>query len=167
MTNDREQLEYLTAAEAAVLEAFLETLIPSGEDGLGAREARVGRFIDRALAGALSDEAPFYREGLQAVEAYARRTYSAGLTGLDVDGRTAVLTALESGAADGFGGGSAGFFQGLRDLALQGMFGDPRYGGNADHVGWRLIGYPGVRMNVSAEEQAIGPIAGGADLGQH
>jgi gluconate 2-dehydrogenase gamma chain len=158
MTNDREQLEYLTAAEAAVLEAFLETLIPSGADGLGAREARVSRFIDRALAGALSDAAAFYRDGLQATDAYARRTCSAGLADLDEGGRTAVLTALESGAADGFGGGSSGFFQGLRDLALQGMFGDPRHGGNADHVGWRLIGYSGVRMEVSAEEQAIGPI---------
>jgi hypothetical protein len=158
VTNDPESLEYLTTAEAAVLEAFLETLIPSGPDGLGAHEARVGRFIDRALAGALGDEAAFYREGLQVTDAYARRAYSAGLAGLDVAGRTAVLTALESGAADGFGGGSAGFFRRLRDLALQGMFGDPRHGGNADQVGWRLIGYPGVRMEVSAEEQAIGPI---------
>jgi hypothetical protein len=158
MTNDPEPLEYLTTSEAAVLEAFLETLIPSGQDGLGAREARVGRFIDRALAGALSDEAAFYREGLQAADAYARRIHSAGLADLDVDGRTAVLTALESGAADGFGGGSARFFAGLHDLALQGMFGDPRHGGNADQVGWRLIGYPGVRMEVSAEEQAMGPI---------
>ena len=28
---------------------------------------------------------------------------------------------------------------------MQGTFGDPYYGGNANFVGWDLIGYPGVR----------------------
>jgi len=33
------------------------------------------------------------------------------------------------------------------------MFGDPYYGGNANYVGWDLIGYPGVRTSVSAADQ--------------
>jgi hypothetical protein len=33
------------------------------------------------------------------------------------------------------------------------MFGDPYYGGNANFVGWDLIGYPGVRTMVTAADQ--------------
>ena len=33
----------------------------------------------------------------------------------------------------------------VRTHTLQGTFGDPYYGGNANFVGWDLIGYPGVR----------------------
>ena len=36
---------------------------------------------------------------------------------------------------------------------LQGTFGDPYYGGNANFVGWDLIGYPGVRTMVTAADQ--------------
>jgi hypothetical protein len=39
---------------------------------------------------------------------------------------------------------------------LQGMFGDPVYGGNKQFAGWDLIGYPGVRMPVPANFQKIG-----------
>jgi hypothetical protein len=43
----------------------------------------------------------------------------------------------------------------VRNHTLQGMFSDPYYGGNANFIGWDLIGYPGIRMVVSAEEQSI------------
>ena len=33
------------------------------------------------------------------------------------------------------------------------MFGDPYYGGNANFVGWDLIGYPGVRTMVQPADQ--------------
>jgi hypothetical protein len=39
---------------------------------------------------------------------------------------------------------------------LQGTFGDPFYGGNRNFAGWDLIGYPGVRLAVTAEEQNLG-----------
>src|SRR5438874_2420873 len=35
----------------------------------------------------------------------------------------------------------------------QGTFGDPYYGGNANFVGWDLVGYPGVRTMVTSEDQ--------------
>jgi hypothetical protein len=34
------------------------------------------------------------------------------------------------------------------------MFGDPYYGGNQDYVGWQLIGYPGLRLAMSPQDQA-------------
>jgi hypothetical protein len=66
------------------------------------------------------------------------------------------LIDVETGAATGFTGSSAVFFAMVRSHTLQGTFGDPYYGGNANFVGWDLIGYPGVRTNVSADDQRLG-----------
>ena len=63
---------------------------------------------------------------------------------------------VESGSATGFTGSSAAFFNMVRTHTLQGTFGDPYYGGNANFVGWDLIGYPGLRLNVTTEDQRLG-----------
>ena len=63
---------------------------------------------------------------------------------------------VEAGVATGFPGNPAVFFNLVRSHTLQGTFGDPSYGGNANFVGWDLIGYPGVRTSVSADEQRLG-----------
>ena len=38
---------------------------------------------------------------------------------------------------------------------LEGAFGDPRHGGNRELAGWELLGFPGLRLEVTAEEQAL------------
>ena len=43
----------------------------------------------------------------------------------------------------------------LLEHTRQGMFGDPIYGGNKDFAGWDLIGYPGIKLVWTEEEQAI------------
>ena len=48
------------------------------------------------------------------------------------------------------------FFALVRAHTIQGTFCDPAYGGNANFVGWDLIGYPGVRLNVTAADQRMG-----------
>jgi gluconate 2-dehydrogenase gamma chain len=65
--------------------------------------------------------------------------------------RDAVLTAVESGK---MANGPA-FFNRLRRLAMEGMFSDPRWGGNANFAGWDLIRYPGPRLVVAAEDQKL------------
>ena len=35
----------------------------------------------------------------------------------------------------------------LQGHTIEGMFCDPLHGGNADMVGWQLVGFPGPRMN--------------------
>jgi hypothetical protein len=67
-----------------------------------------------------------------------------------------VLTEVEAGTATGFAGGAATFFALVRGHTLQGTFSDPYYGGNANFVGWDLIGYPGVRTIVTPDEQRLG-----------
>ena len=39
------------------------------------------------------------------------------------------------------------FFTLLRRNTIEGMFCDPQHGGNADMVGWQMIGFPGPRMS--------------------
>jgi hypothetical protein len=38
---------------------------------------------------------------------------------------------------------------------IQGVFGDPFYGGNANFIGWEMLGYPGTRVAVSASMQRM------------
>ncbi|HVY35451.1 MAG TPA: gluconate 2-dehydrogenase subunit 3 family protein [Caulobacteraceae bacterium] len=145
----REALEALTAIEADVLEAFCARLIPSDAAGPGAKEARAAHYIDRALAGALASSREPYRSGLGALNARAQAAHGAPFAQLSPDLQDALLTETE--AKDG------AFFALVRGHTLQGMFGDPYYGGNADFIGWDMIGYPGLRLMASAEQQAMDP----------
>ena len=150
----RETLESLSASEAATLEAITGRLIPSDVNGPGAVEARAARYIDKALAGPLSASREAYRIGLSAVDTFARETKGAVFAALPPEAQDAVLAAVERGQIPSFAGAAA-FFAAVRGHTLQGTFSDPYYGGNANFVGWDMIGYPGVRMGVGAELQKM------------
>lgn len=150
-----EALETLTSAEAATLDAIVARLIPSDENGPGAREAGAARYIDRALGGALASSREAYRTGLAAVDAYARTFRGAPFAQLPAPDQDAVLSNIESNVAPGFTPSSSAFFTLVRLHTLQGTFGDPHYGGNANFVGWDLIGYPGVRLAVGPGDQRL------------
>ena len=156
----REPLQALTAVEADLLDAIVARLIPSDANGPGAREAQAVRYIDRGLAGALSGSRDAYRAGLAALDRYARSSRGAPFASLSATDQDSVLIDVETGAATGsgagFDGSSAAFFALVRTHTLQGTFGDPFYGGNANFVGWDLLGYPGIRTNVTADEQRLG-----------
>lgn len=152
----REAIENLTAAEADLLEAICARIIPTDASGPGAREARAAHFIDRALGGALASSKPAYTAGFSAFDRYCRSSRGKPFLELSERDQDSVLIDVETGAATGFQGSSAAFFGMVRTHTLQGTFGDPFYGGNANFVGWDLIGYPGVRTNVSADDQRLG-----------
>ena len=152
----REAIENLTASESDLLEAICARIIPSDASGPGAREARAAHFIDRALGGALASSKPAYTAGFAAFDRYCRSSRGKPFLELSERDMDSVLIDVETGAATGFQGSSAAFFGMLRTHTLQGTFGDPFYGGNANFVGWDLIGYPGVRTNVSADDQRLG-----------
>ena len=154
-TAAREAYETLTAAESDVLEAVTARLIPSDANGPGAKEARAAHYIDRALAGPLSNFRANYTTGLAALDAYARSKKGAPFAQLSAGDQDAVLTDLQSGSATGFPAASSIFFALVRSHTIEGTFSDPYYGGNANFIGWDLIGYPGVRTSVSASEQQM------------
>ena len=152
----REPIENLTAAEADTLEAVCARIIPTDANGPGAREARAAHFIDRALGGALKESREAYRAGFAALDRYSRSSRGAPFIELSLRDQDSVLIDVETGAATGFTGSSGAFFAMVRTHTLQGTFGDPYYGGNANFVGWDLIGFPGIRLNVTAEDQRLG-----------
>lgn len=131
--------------ELEVLDAILARLIPTDENGPGAREARVVRYIERALAHDYAEHRPAYTAGLSAIEERAGEALGRAFADLQPEEQDAVLTEFEGGA----------FFELLRQHALEGMFGDPSWGGNAEGVGWSLLGYPGPRLVWSAEDQRL------------
>ena len=153
----RAALETLTAQEGDLLDLIVARLIPSDALGPGAREAGVVRYIDRALGGALAASRDAYRSGLAAVDRYCRMSRGKPFGELAPIDQDSVLIDVETGAATGSGAGFAGssaqFFALVLNHTRQGMFGDPYYGGNANFVGWDLLGYPGVRTSVTATDQ--------------
>jgi gluconate 2-dehydrogenase gamma chain len=152
----REALETLTAAEADMLEAMVARLIPTDENGPGAAEARAAHYIDRALVGPLRSSRGAYAAGLAALDAYAQSVKGTPFTKLSAQDQDAVLTDMERNVATGFTPNAATFFNLVRTHTIQGTFCDPYYGGNANFVGWDLIGYPGLRLAVTEGDQRMG-----------
>ena len=140
---------------ARTLEAIVARLIPSDASGPGALEAGAARYIDRALGDALAAARALYTSGLAAVDAYAQRTAGLPFAALSPERQDALLGDLEQNAATGFSPSSAAFFDMVVGHTLEGTFGDPHYGGNRDFIGWDLIGYPGLRLSVTADEQRM------------
>src|SRR5258707_10142972 len=144
MAGPAEPLENLTATEADLLEAIVTRRIPSDATGPGATEARAAHYIDRALGGALASSRQAYTAGLAALDRYSRSSRGKAFTELSATDQDSVLIDVETGAATGFTGSSAAFFALVLNHTHQGTFGDPYYGGNANFIGWDLIGYPGI-----------------------
>ena len=158
---------FFNAEESATIAAFTERLMPGAPGKPGATDAGVLNYIDLALAGAYSDLQEFYRHGLTQLDAYCRKTHNAAFARLDAARQDAVLTALETGKAEGFAWPSArGFFETVRTHTIEGMFADPIYGGNKDFAGWRLVGFPGAQPQFTqAEMQSKHAYKGGAIVG--
>ena len=152
----RESLETLTAAESDTLEAIVARLIPTDETGSGAAEARAAHYIDHALTGPLAPFRAAYSAGLSALDAYAQASKGAPFAKLSAKDQDRVLSDMEQNIATGFTPNAADFFNLLRTHTVEGTFCDPYYGGNANFVGWALIGYPGVRLAVGPDQQRMG-----------
>jgi gluconate 2-dehydrogenase gamma chain len=148
----------LTAAEGATLEAVVARLIPSDANGPGALEAGAARYIDGALADALATQRPVYSAGLAALDAYARAKAGDAFATLPSERQDELLADLEQNRVAGFTPSSSVFFDVVLGHTLEGTFGDPKYGGNQDFIGWELIGYPGLRLAVSADQQRMNAV---------
>lgn len=151
----REAYETLTAAESDTLEAMTSRIIPTDASGPGAAEARAAHYIDRALGGALAASRAAYATGLAALDAYARAKKGASFAQLTASDQDAVLFDLNGNTATGFTPDARAFLNLVRTHTIEGTFSDPYYGGNANFVGWDLIGYPGVRVSTTPAEQQL------------
>ena len=144
-----------TPDQMKLIDAVVNRLIPSDELGPGAGEAGVPVYLARSFAGHLTGERSAFSEGLAAIDAAARARHDIAFVQLSPAQQDAFLTAMEKNEVPGFRPDSRTFFNRIRQLTMEGMFGDPWYGGNKAFAGWDLIRYPGPRMAVSAEDQRL------------
>jgi gluconate 2-dehydrogenase gamma chain len=146
-------LHFFTENEALVISAAVARIFPSDASGSGAAEAGVTIYIDRQLAGPwghdrhrytqapFADDAPpeFGYQGQATPREIYRQSLKtlAGFHLLAPAEQNAALQKIET----------TRFFYLLRGNTIEGLFSDPLHGGNANLVGWQLLGFPGPRMN--------------------
>jgi len=164
---------FLTIQEAAIVDAFVERLIPTDDLGAGAKDAGVTTFIDRQLTGPygghdwLYMQGPFsstplptqglqspltprqqYRQGLAALETHCAKTFAGrGFVQLNAEEQDKLIAGMEKGEVKLEGFSSKMLFDAIYSNTMEGYFADPIYGGNRDMVGWKLVGFPGVRYD--------------------
>jgi gluconate 2-dehydrogenase gamma chain len=127
-------LEFLTAAQAADLDAATSQIIPT-DDTPGAHEARVVYFIDKSLVTWAKDQRPEFKNGLAELRGRASKSVpgATSFASLTDDQRHAVIASLETD--------KHAFFFLLRGATIAGMLSNPEYGGNFNKAGWKLIGF--------------------------
>jgi gluconate 2-dehydrogenase gamma chain len=160
------ELVFFNEAEARDVEALAARIVPGGPADPGAREAGVLVYIDRAVEGAYRELQAAYRQGLAELARHCRGEARAPFADLPTDRQDALLAELDE-LALGMEAGEepatdprrvvlARLYAMVRQHTLEGLFGDPAYGGNRDGVGWRLVGFPGAQWGYSAEQMAPG-----------
>ncbi|MBI3693287.1 MAG: gluconate 2-dehydrogenase subunit 3 family protein [Acidobacteria bacterium] len=117
------KFEFLSPAQAAVVDAIAAQIIHSG-DSPGAREAGAVYFIDRALTTFESEKKRLYAEGVARLEAQ-------GFARLTSEQQIQALQAIEK----------TEFFQTIRAHTIMSFLASPEYGGNRDLAGWKWIGF--------------------------
>jgi gluconate 2-dehydrogenase gamma chain len=169
---------FLNLDEAAFVEALVDHMVPADDLTPKGTDMGINIYIDRALAGAwgkgdrLYNQGPWkpgvpsqgyqlpltpaelYRAGIEASNAFCRKTYGRSFDRLDEKQREEVLVGLSSGKVDFDSGLPARvFWTTVYQTVMEGMFSDPIYGGNRDKAGWKLINFPGV-IEVNRENVA-------------
>ncbi len=127
--------QFFTAEEAALVDALSEQIIPADKDP-GARQAGVVHYIDRQLTGPLRRFAKTYRTRLPELDHACVRAMGKRFSELPFPEQTRFLEGIEKGDAKDL----ATFFNMLIDHTMQGFYGDPKYGGNAEAVSWKMMG---------------------------
>jgi gluconate 2-dehydrogenase gamma chain len=107
------------------------------------------------LGDAYRSQRKTYSAGLAALNSHAMSNGGKSFAALGVTEQDKILSDFEKNTKVGDYGDSAAFFELVRRHTVEGMFGDPSYGGNANFAGWDLIGYPGPRMYASPEMQKM------------
>lgn len=128
----RANFVFFTPLQAIDVDAIGAQIIPT-DSTPGAREARVTHFIDRALTTFERDRQADYTKGLADLTTQAKRLVpgAAAFAALTSEQQIQVLTGIER----------TPFFNLVRTHTITGFLASPIHGGNADKIGWKLVGY--------------------------
>jgi gluconate 2-dehydrogenase gamma chain len=123
--------ELLTTVDASDLAALCAQIVPSGATP-GAREAHAVYFIDKSLSTYFASMAADYRLGLAEFQAGFRALDTKkAFAAADLATQETFLKTVDRTA----------FFETTRLLTVLGMFSSPKYGGNYQGCGWKLMGF--------------------------
>ena len=158
----------LTPTEVEFIRAAVDTIIPADQLSPSGSDCGVAVFIDRQLAGAYGSGARLYRQGpfpkakpelgyqlelnpreffragITAANEFTRKTYGKDFDRLAENDRIAAFKTMDEGKANFPGFSSTMFFNALLQIAMEGFFADPMYGGNRNMAAWKMVGYPGL-----------------------
>lgn len=124
-------VKVLSPVEAADVEAIANQIVPGGTTP-GARDAKVIFFIDNAMGSFFADQLPAFRKGLTEFQAAYAARFGAGkmFSAASSVQQVTFLTDVDR----------TPFFQAVRRLTVLGLIALPKYGGNKDYLGWKLLG---------------------------
>ncbi|KPF91122.1 hypothetical protein IP81_13090 [Novosphingobium sp. AAP83] len=124
-------IKTLSPGEAAQIDAMTNLIVPGGTTP-GARDAHVLYFIDNALGSFFAAQLPAFRQGLGEFTAAYAKAYGADapFSSAPEPQQVAFLKQVET----------TPFFLAVRRLTVLGLLALPKYGGNSDYLGWKLIG---------------------------
>jgi gluconate 2-dehydrogenase gamma chain len=163
---------FLKPLEAPFIEAVVDHMVPKDELTPSGTDIGIATYIDRALAGSWGKgdrlymqgpwgkgtpnqgyqlpltPAALFRAGIEGSNTYCRKTFGKTFDKCTAQQKETFLKDLSAGKIT-FEGGlpGRGFFGALYQTVMEGMFGDPIYGGNKDKVVWKMLGFPGVLAN--------------------
>lgn len=126
-------LTHFSADQAAEIEAIASRIIPT-DDTPGAKEAGVVYFIDHAMmpGGVAAEQGPLFAAGLESLSKAVAKQHGAAskFSTLTAEQQDAMLKGMEK----------TPFFGAMRFATIAGFLSLPKYGGNKDYVGWKVIG---------------------------
>ncbi len=164
--------QFFTSDEGRAIEALVDRIIPPDPETPGGKEAGCAVFIDRQLKGPYGNSeglymrgpfvkgtkqqgpqssqtpAELYRKGLAALDKYCKDNRgNKSFADLSAEQQDDVLKQIEAGKIKFDEVDAEGFFSALLKHVPEGFFSDPIHGGNHDMVGWKMIGFPGIRYD--------------------
>ncbi|HEV8363311.1 MAG TPA: gluconate 2-dehydrogenase subunit 3 family protein, partial [Gemmatimonadaceae bacterium] len=128
------RLEFFSASDARIVDAIASRILPSDDGTPGAHEAGALYFIDRVSARYLPAEMRArMRDGLATLQkdVAVRHANARDFASLTKEQQDALLRDRET----------TPFFELARTLTLAGVLSSPKYGGNRNYVGWKLVGH--------------------------
>ncbi|HKW12669.1 MAG TPA: GMC family oxidoreductase, partial [Gemmatimonadaceae bacterium] len=123
---------YLTPAQFKVIEAACNRIFPSVDGQLNASAMHAPQFIDIGLKELFPELRKQFADGIKTLDAKAKKmdSKSKGFASLDESQQDKVLESIEK----------LPFFDMMRSFTVIACFADPKYGGNYDEQGFKLIG---------------------------
>ena len=159
-----------------ILSAATEVIFPEDDVGPGAIALGVPFFIDKQLAcpwgmnarnymmGPMAEgetklvRSQIFLLGLRKLNEYSNSEHDANYYDLDEDDQISLMQQCESDEIEMDGLPSSQFFQLLRQSTIEGVYSDPKYGGNRNKEGWRMKEFPGAYTSHREIMQEDNPI---------